>query len=99
MCIRDRDDVITAGTAIREALELIRAAGGTAAGIVIALDRQERASDADARSAARSVAQDHGLDVIAVATLHDLLAFAGQTPELAGHRNALAAYRERHGSA
>lgn len=93
------DDVITAGTAIREALELIARAGGVASGIVIALDRQERASDADARSAAQSVAAGHGIDVIAVATLENLLAFAGQTPELAQHRNALAAYRERYGSA
>ena len=92
------DDVITAGTAVREALALIAAAGGRLAGIVVALDRQERVGDEDARSAAETVAQEHRAPVIAVATLRDLLDFAGQTPELANHQDALAAYRARYGS-
>jgi len=93
------DDVITAGTAIREALDLIRAAGGTPAAIVIALDREE-VVDADAvprRSAAQAVAAEHGLPVIAVATLSDLLAFAGENPELVAERERLVAYRKRYG--
>jgi len=93
------DDVITAGTAIREALDLIRAAGGTPAAIVIALDREE-VVDADAvprRSAAQAVAAEHGLPVIAVATLSDLLAFAGENPELVAERERLVAYRNRYG--
>lgn len=93
------DDVITAGTAVREALGLIRGAGGEAAGIVIALDRQERAGEDDARSAAQAVAQDEGLAVIAVAGLDDLLAFVGQSAALAGERERLQAYRVRYGSA
>jgi orotate phosphoribosyltransferase len=97
------DDVITAGTAIREALGLIRAAGGVPAGIVIALDREERVHDEcmDAesrRSAAQVVAAEQGIPVIAVATLADLLAFAGESAELVGHRDALRAYRARYGS-
>ena len=92
------DDVITAGTAIREALALIRDGGGTPAGIAIALDRQERASDADARSAAQAVARDHALPVIAVAGLDDLLAFVGQSAALTGERDRLQAYRVRYGS-
>ncbi|MFC0676235.1 orotate phosphoribosyltransferase [Lysobacter korlensis] len=97
------DDVITAGTAIREALSIIAAAGGTAAGIVIALDRQEAAGgvevgDDERRSAAETVALEHGLPVIAVATLGDLLAFAATDPRLGEHRDALLDYRARYGS-
>ena len=61
------DDVITAGTAIREALALITEGGGTPAGIVIALDRQERVREDAALSAAQAVAADHGIAVVAVA--------------------------------
>ncbi|HEY0659739.1 MAG TPA: orotate phosphoribosyltransferase [Lysobacter sp.] len=94
------DDVITAGTAIREALAIIRDAGGTTAGIVIALDRQEAVDPATSRrSAAQTVADEHGLPVIAVASLADLLAFAGGTAELAAHRERLLAYRAAYGSA
>jgi orotate phosphoribosyltransferase len=93
------DDVITAGTAIREALAIIREGGGTPAGIVIALDRQERVAEDQPRSAAQSVAAEQGIPVIAVATLADLLAFAGESADLVGHREALLAYRARYGSA
>lgn len=93
------DDVITAGTAIREALGLIREAGGETAGIVIALDRQEAVDPATSRrSAAQTVAADHGLPVIAVATLGDLLAFAGDRAELSAQRERLIAYRHAYGS-
>lgn len=96
------DDVITAGTAIREALAIIADAGGTVAGIVIALDRQEIAGDpmsSSRRSAAETVAHEHGLPVIAVASLGDLLAFARDTPELISQRERLLAYRDAYGSA
>jgi orotate phosphoribosyltransferase len=97
------DDVITAGTAIREALELIAAGGGKVAGVVVALDRQEvlgdQAAAATARlSAAQQVAADAGAPVIAVASLHDLLAFAGESAELVSHRDRLLAYRASYGS-
>ncbi|HEY5783016.1 MAG TPA: orotate phosphoribosyltransferase [Lysobacter sp.] len=93
------DDVITAGTAIREALSIIGAAGGTVAGIVIALDRQEAVDPAiSRRSAAQTVAAEHGLPVIAVATLGDLLAFAGDQVELTAQREQLLAYRDAYGS-
>ncbi|MEO6228046.1 MAG: orotate phosphoribosyltransferase [Thermomonas sp.] len=92
------DDVITAGTAIREALAIISEAGGTPAGIVIALDRQERAGDNDPRSAAQAVSAEHSIPVIAVAGLDDLLAFAGKTAELVAQRDALLAYRARYGT-
>lgn len=96
------DDVITAGTAIREALELISAGGGSVAGVVVALDRQEvlvdAAGGAGRLSAAQQVAADTGAPVIAVANLHDLLAFAGESAELVSHRDRLLAYRARYGS-
>ena len=92
------DDVITAGTAIREALAIIRAAGGIPAGIVVALDRQEIASESDRRSAAQAVAAETGIPVIAVANLADLLAFASGNPELVGYREPLLAYRGQYGS-
>ena len=91
------DDVITAGTAIREALAIIHEAGGLPAGIVIALDRQERVREDVAESAAQAVAGEHGIPVVAVATLSDLLAFAGEDAALAAHRNDLLAYRARYG--
>jgi orotate phosphoribosyltransferase len=92
------DDVITAGTAIREALGFIAAAGGKPAGIVIALDRQERIAEDDPRSAAQAVAAEHGIPVVAVASLSDLLAFAGENATLAEERDRLVAYRARYGS-
>jgi orotate phosphoribosyltransferase len=93
------DDVITAGTAIREALGLITEAGGTPAAIVIALDRQE-VVDLDApqrQSAAQAVAVQHGIPVIAVARLGDLLAFASESADLVAQREQLLAYRARFG--
>ena len=91
------DDVITAGTAIREALAIIAAAGGTVAGIVVALDRQEIAAEGDRRSAAQAVAAEAGVPVLAVAGLADLLAFADGSDTLAAFRAPLLAYRARYG--
>ena len=93
------DDVITAGTAIREALAIIRDAGGIPAGIVIALDRQERVGEHTRVSAAQAMTDEHGIDVVAVARLDDLLEFVGESAELVGQRAALSAYRARHGCA
>lgn len=91
------DDVITAGTAIREALGIIREAGGTPAGIVIALDRQEIAGEGQTLSAAQAVTAEAGIPVIAVAGLNDLLAFTGESAELHELRERLLAYRARYG--
>ena len=93
------DDVITAGTAIREALATITDAGGIPAGIVIALDRQERVREDAAQSAAQAVATEHGIPVVAVAGLADLLEFAGESADLVRQRDALLAYRARYGIA
>ena len=91
------DDVITAGTAVREALALIRAEGGTAVAIAVALDRQEAVSGDDPRSATQALAADAGIQVVAVATLGDLLAFAGESADLVAQREPLQAYRARYG--
>lgn len=94
------DDVITAGTAVSEALGLIADAGGVAAGIVVALDRQEalRSDGDDRHSAAESIAQMHGIAVIAVAALDDVLGVVACAPELVDYRQALNDYRQRYGS-
>ncbi|UKE47503.1 orotate phosphoribosyltransferase [Xanthomonas cerealis] len=91
------DDVITAGTAIREALAIIREAGGIPAAILVALDRQEIAGEHDRRSAAQAVAAEAGVPVVSVAHLGDLLAFIDGNADLVGFREPLLAYRARYG--
>ena len=91
------DDVITAGTAIRESLDIIRGAGAQPCGVVIALDRQERGQVGE-RSAAQEVAAEFSLPVIAIAGLDELLEFTDGRPDLAAHKPALMAYRLRYGS-
>jgi orotate phosphoribosyltransferase len=92
------DDVITAGTAIREAIGLIREAGAEPCGVVIALDRQERGQEGT-RSAVQEVTAEFGLPVVAVASLSALLALADERPDLAAHKPPLLAYRARYGAA
>jgi len=89
------DDVMTAGTAVRESLALIRAQGATPAGVLIALDRQERGQGA--LSAAQEVTAEFGIPVIAITSLGDVLAYAGERPELAAEHARLVTYRERYG--
>ena len=90
------DDVVTAGTAVREALAIIADAGGTVAALAIGLDRQEAIAEGDTRSATQALADDTGIAVVAVATLDDLLAFAAESAELVGQRERLLAYRNRY---
>lgn len=89
------DDVMTAGTAVRESLQLIRDHGAEPAGVLIALDRQERGQGE--RSAAQEVAAEHGIPVIAIATLDDVLAYAAGQSQLVGEHQRLLAYRDRYG--
>ena len=89
------DDVISAGTSVRESVQLIRAAGAEPAGVAIALDRMERGQGS--LSAVQEVARDFGIPVIAIATLNDLLTFLADAPDLAGNRARVAAYREEDG--
>ncbi|KAI5778616.1 phosphoribosyltransferase-like protein [Geopyxis carbonaria] len=87
------DDVITAGTAIREAAAIIENAGGSVAGIVVALDRQERLSEAGGESAIQSVKRELGIPVVAILTLGDLIAGVQGEEKVEMER-----YRERYGA-
>ena len=91
------DDVVTAGTAIRESVDIIKSAGARPAGVLLALDRQERGSDSDSGlSAVQEVREQFGIPVIAVIGLEDLMQYMqgiGRSAELADMR----AYRERYG--
>ncbi len=91
------DDVITAGTSVRESVEMIRAAGATPCGVVIALDRMERGTGK--LSAVQEVTQDYGIPVVAVATLDDIMAFLGERPDFKTYEAAVAAYRREYGVA
>ena len=97
------DDVISAGTSVRESVELIRKAGAEPAAVLIALDRQERGGTAEAptdTSATQEVARRYGLPVLSIATLTDLLDYLdaeGPKAAHAAHRPAIADYRARYG--
>jgi orotate phosphoribosyltransferase len=96
------DDVISAGTSVRESVGLISAAGGRAVGVAIALDRQERASDdgPDApTSAVQFVTRQLQIQVITIATLADLLQYLtlNSDPALREHLPRVADYRNRYG--
>ena len=91
------DDVISAGTSVRESVELIRQAGATPCGVVIALDRMERGQGE--LSAVQEVGRDYGLPVVAVATLDDLMAFLADRPDFKAHADAVALYRQEYGVA
>jgi len=87
------DDVITAGTAIREAVGIIEAAGGKVVGIVVALDRQERLKEEGGESAIMSVRRELGVPVLPILTLEDLI--EGVVGE---QREGMVAYRARYGA-
>ena len=89
------DDVITAGTAIRESVDLIQAAGATPAGVVIALDRQERGRGE--RSAIQEVEQDLGLPVTSIVTLSDLQTWLEGGAGNADTLERIRAYRAEYG--
>ena len=89
------DDVISAGTSVRESVEIIREAGATPCGVVIALDRMERGTGS--LSAVQEVEQDYRIPVVAVASLDDLMAYLKQRPDFAVHEAAVARYRQEYG--
>lgn len=90
------DDVISAGTAAREALATVRASGAEPAGVLIALDRQERG--AGARSATAELAAEEGVPVIAIARLDDLVAWLDGGNGDSATGRAMRAYRDRFGA-
>jgi len=89
------DDVITAGTAIRESMEIITAHHATLAGVLISLDRQERGREAI--SAIQEVERDYQCRVISIITLKDLISYLEEQPSMAEALDAVKAYREQYG--
>jgi orotate phosphoribosyltransferase len=89
------DDVITDGASKREAIGIIRAAGATPAGVLIALDRQERGTGE--LSATQEVTRDFGVPVAAIATLADILATLRARPDLRDNVAGIEAYRRQYG--
>jgi orotate phosphoribosyltransferase len=89
------DDVISAGTSVRESVELIRAAGATPAAVLIALDRQERGQGD--LSAVQEVERNYGIPVLSVATLTDLIDYLSGHPDLENKLAAVRAYRSSYG--
>ena len=89
------DDVISAGTSVRESVQMIKAAGATPAGVVIAIDRQERGLGE--LSAVQEVEKDSGMPVIRIASLADLITYLNDAPELASYKVAVEGYRAKYG--
>ena len=90
------DDVITAGTAVREALHIIRQSGATPAGLVIALDRQERGTGE--KSAIAELRESEGIDVAAIARLQDIIRWLEGRSDMAAALAALREYRRHYGA-
>jgi orotate phosphoribosyltransferase len=98
------DDVISAGTSVRESVDMIRAAGATPCAVLIALDRMERSGkdgELSAHSAVQEVSKAYGMPVISIGNLDDLLRYisaAGADLQLSQYKDAVAAYRQRYGA-
>ena len=89
------DDVITAGTAIREVMQIIQAQGAEAAGVLIALNREERGQGE--LSAIQEVERDFGIPVVSIVSLSQVLDYLSQDPSLRQHLPAVEAYRAQYG--
>lgn len=89
------DDVITAGTAIREVMQIINHHGATAAGVLIALNRQERGNGE--LSAIQEVERDFGMAVVSIVSLDQVLEYLADDPQLKQHLPAVEAYRAQYG--
>ena len=89
------DDVITAGTAIREAVDIIQAEGATTSAVLIALDRQEKGKSE--LSAIQEVNRDYGIDVFSIITMSDLIDYLEGDSTLGQHLDAMRAYRSEYG--
>lgn len=89
------DDVITAGTAIREVMQIIQAQGANAAGVLIALNRQERGKGE--LSAIQEVERDFGIPVVSIVSLEQVLEYLAEDAELKKYLPAVQAYRAQYG--
>ena len=90
------DDAISAGTSVRESVDVIRHAGASPCGVLIALDRQERGTGT--HSAAQEVERDYKIPVISIAKLATLMTFLAQSGQWSSQLGAIAAYRETYGA-
>lgn len=92
------DDVISAGTSIRESIALIRDQGATPACVAVALDREERGTGE--RTARQEIETDHGMTVLSICGLDELIAYvdASENAQLRAHAESIAAYRSRYGA-
>ena len=91
------DDVISAGTSIRESMDIISSKGGTTVGAVIAVDRQERGQGE--RSAIQEVEQDHNINVISIIKLEHISTYLAEHGEMPEHLDAIKAYKKQYGTA
>jgi orotate phosphoribosyltransferase len=94
------DDVVTAGTSVRESVALIRAAGAQPAAVLIAMDRMERAGtigNLSEHSAVQDLEQTYDIPVISIASLTDVIGLLEGDQDLTAHREAVVAYRARYG--
>ena len=89
------DDVITAGTSVRESVEIIRGAGATVAGVVIALDRQEKGQNQ--MSAVQEVSQQFGIPVLSIISLAEIIEFIEQDPDFIDKLTIISSYRKQYG--
>ncbi len=89
------DDVISAGTSVRESVEIIKDLGATPAGVVIALDRQERGKGE--RSAIQEVESDYGIPVASIVALEQLVEYLGGKPDSEESLSRIRAYRNEYG--
>ncbi|OIQ47157.1 MAG: orotate phosphoribosyltransferase [Gammaproteobacteria bacterium MedPE] len=89
------DDVITAGTAIRESMDIINDAGAELAGVLIALDRQEKGKGE--LSAIQEIERDYGATMISIVTLGDLIGYLTEKGEMGDTLASVTAYREKYG--
>jgi orotate phosphoribosyltransferase len=98
------DDVISAGTSVRESVDMIRAAGATPCAVLIALDRMERSGkdgELSEHSAVQEVSKAYNMPVISIGNLNDLFAYisaADANSNQAKFKDAVAAYRHRYGT-
>ncbi len=89
------DDVITAGTAIREAVDIIQTEGATTSAVLIALDRQEKGKSE--LSAIQEVNRDYGIDVFSIITMADLIDYLADDDSFSQYLDAMQAYRSKYG--
>lgn len=94
------DDVITAGTSVRESVNIIQSAHAKPAGVLIALDRMERSgydSELSASSSVQRVQQIYGIPVVSIANLNDIMDVIKESPEFKSHQDDVEAYRKQYG--